>query len=303
MARLVLTRGIPASGKSMWANNAAKMHNAKTITKDDIRAEMGITPDNWNKKKEKEVVAKERRTVGDWMAAWEEYIIVDNTHMWENNPHVAYYTQLAKDNWYGFDIKDFPVTREEAIKRDLFREKTVGVSVIDKIIMQWRWTSLVKPDVLWVKLQSDNPIFVNKIDDDREKAFIFDIDGTLAFMNWWRSPHAYTEVGQDAPNPMLIYLLDVLVKHGHHIIILSWREDSCKQLTEDWLSKHKISYHDFYMRKEWDTRNDAIVKKEIYEKHVKKNYNVIGVFDDRDRVVKMWREIWLPCYQVYYGDF
>jgi hypothetical protein len=54
------------------------------------------------------------------------------------------------------------------------------------------------------------------------------------------------------------------------------------------------------MRKTDDNRCDSIVKEEIYNEYIKDKYNVLAVFDDRDRVVDMWRRIGLPTYQVYY---
>ena len=45
------------------------------------------------------------------------------------------------------------------------------------------------------------------------------------------------------------------------------------------------------------------MKEEIYDQYIKDKYNVAAVFDDRDRVVKMWRDKGLLCCQVYYGDF
>jgi hypothetical protein len=42
------------------------------------------------------------------------------------------------------------------------------------------------------------------------------------------------------------------------------------------------------MRAEGDDRKDWIVKKEFYDE-ISKDYNVLGVFDDRDQVVAMWR--------------
>ena len=58
-----------------------------------------------------------------------------------------------------------------------------------------------------------------------------------------------------------------------------------------------------FMRKKDDYRQDAIVKKELYEEHIKDKYYVEAVFDDRDQVVNMWREEGLLCCQVYYGNF
>jgi len=57
------------------------------------------------------------------------------------------------------------------------------------------------------------------------------------------------------------------------------------------------------MRNDSDTRCDTIVKREMYEEHIEPIYNVVAVFDDRNRVVDMWRELNLPVYQVWYGDF
>ena len=42
---------------------------------------------------------------------------------------------------------------------------------------------------------------------------------------------------------------------------------------------------------------------ELYEQHVKDHYDVLCVFDDRNQVVDMWREIGLKCLQVQPGDF
>jgi hypothetical protein len=58
-----------------------------------------------------------------------------------------------------------------------------------------------------------------------------------------------------------------------------------------------------FMRKTGDIRSDDIVKREIYETHIKPEWNVVCVLDDRQRVVDMWREIGLTCLQVDYGDF
>lgn len=48
----------------------------------------------------------------------------------------------------------------------------------------------------------------------------------------------------------------------------------------------------------WDTRCDTIVKREIYEEHIKDKYNVLFVIDDRVKVVDMWREQWLFVFDV-----
>ena len=57
------------------------------------------------------------------------------------------------------------------------------------------------------------------------------------------------------------------------------------------------------MRKSGDNRSDAIVKREIYETHIKDRYQVDYVLDDRYSVVRMWRELRLTVLQVAEGNF
>ena len=66
---------------------------------------------------------------------------------------------------------------------------------------------------------------------------------------------------------------------------------------------HGVTYEQLHMRKKGDMRKDAVIKKEMFEKHVKNNFNVCFIFDDRQLVVEMWREMGITCLQVAPGDF
>jgi hypothetical protein len=57
------------------------------------------------------------------------------------------------------------------------------------------------------------------------------------------------------------------------------------------------------MRKRNDFRKDFEVKREIYEAQIANRFDVLCVFDDRQQVVDMWREVGLVCLQVAAGDF
>jgi len=50
-------------------------------------------------------------------------------------------------------------------------------------------------------------------------------------------------------------------------------------------------------------RPDDDVKYDLFKSRVEADYNVWYVLDDRNKVVKMWREIGLTCAQVAEGDF
>ena len=57
------------------------------------------------------------------------------------------------------------------------------------------------------------------------------------------------------------------------------------------------------MRDTGDGRPDNVVKLEIFDREVRERYNVVGVFDDRNKVVSMWRSLGLTVFQVADGDF
>ena len=48
---------------------------------------------------------------------------------------------------------------------------------------------------------------------------------------------------------------------------------------------------------------DAVVKRDIFQHEIAGSYHVIGVFDDRQHVVRMWRDLGLTVFQVAEGDF
>ena len=58
------------------------------------------------------------------------------------------------------------------------------------------------------------------------------------------------------------------------------------------------------MRRRDDSRKDSVVKRELFDAHIRGRYFVELVLDDRDQVVSLWRrDLGLTCLQVDYGDF
>jgi hypothetical protein len=57
------------------------------------------------------------------------------------------------------------------------------------------------------------------------------------------------------------------------------------------------------MRPTGDRRKDWVVKSELYRDHNEPRYEVLLVLDDRDQVVRAWRELGLTVFQVAEGDF
>jgi hydroxymethylpyrimidine pyrophosphatase-like HAD family hydrolase len=140
----------------------------------------------------------------------------------------------------------------------------------------------------------------------KKKAIICDLDGTLAIIDH-RNPYDASTAMDDILNDPVANVIRVYANQQDipvSLILLSGREDKYRKVTEQWLNKHSITHYDgLYMRKSGDRRKDSIIKKELYDRYIKDTYDIIFVLDDRDQVVKMWREIGLTCFQVNYGDF
>ena len=134
---------------------------------------------------------------------------------------------------------------------------------------------------------------------------IFDLDGTFAFLGD-RSPYDASKAEGDEVNAAVHFVYEA-IRHGKPetaILIVSGREDRWRPETERWLERHGITYDALYLRRTGDRRKDTVVKREIYEAHIAGRYVVRVVFEDRDQVVRLWRDdLGLPCFQVAWGDF
>ena len=117
-----------------------------------------------------------------------------------------------------------------------------------------------------------------------------------------RSPFNWSRVGEDEVDPNIKNLLDSL-REEYVIFLVSGRSEACRKETEKWLTENDISYDMLFMRPEYDIRKDSIIKREIFETHIRPYYNVEFVLDDRNQVVDMWRSLGLKCLQVAEGDF
>ena len=138
----------------------------------------------------------------------------------------------------------------------------------------------------------------------KPKAYIFDIDGTLAKKHPDRDIFEFDKVHMDLlhENVVLLYkcLRAHLVDHGYIFLIVSGRSEDSQEVTEKWLKRNHIKYNALYLRPSGDRREDTIVKEEIYNNEIMHQYDVVGVFEDRLRVARMWHSLGLTVFRV--GD-
>lgn len=140
------------------------------------------------------------------------------------------------------------------------------------------------------------------------KCVIVDLDGTLADVTHrrhyvsqkpknWKA--FYDEMVNDSPRPGLLQLINFLSYHCM-VIIFSARPHSYYVQTHDWLKKHKVRNFTLFMRDDGGQKPDVEVKREMLAKlrDTWPSIEILGVFDDRQRVVDFWRSEGLECYQV-----
>lgn len=282
MKKVVILQGLPASGKSTYAKELLLKEKGRwvRVNKDLLRQMCHAS--HWSKANEKFIVNLRNQII---LMALEEgkHVIVDDTNF---SSHIEQIKQLVKGK-AEVKVNDsfLKVPVEDCIKRDLQRLNSVGKDVIMSMYNQF-----VRQDIPQAEY---NP--------QLEDAIIVDMDGTLAIMND-RSPFDVTKCDRDLPNkPVLetVYKWQDEMK----IIIVSGRTDDGQELTQKWLEENKVNYTALHMRKTGDMRKDSILKQEIYENFIRDQYNIKFILDDRNQVVKMWRDLGLTVFQVADGDF
>lgn len=132
---------------------------------------------------------------------------------------------------------------------------------------------------------------------------LVDIDGTLALRNG-RNPFDWERVHTDQPNMPVVNCVRALSNQGHEIVFVTGREELLRESTMGWIQEHLGISGRLLMRVTGDYRPDVVVKSEFIEQEAINPKDVLLVFDDRESVVKMWREKFgLVCFQVAEGNF
>lgn len=303
--QFIICRGIPGSGKSTWAKRwaAEDGEHRIRINNDDIRNMLGPY---WVPKRER-LVKYTTNIVLAYAMEGGYNIVVDNMNLndvtiKELQKCVDNFNQNHTCNWsYEISFKDFFISLEEAITRDSLRPHPIGEKTIKDIYRRYR--------SIFNEEQINRPVLAQDL--LLPHAIIVDLDGTLALNKSGRPYY-----GKEADEK---YLLDTCVesvsdlvaniscapKYGPNVIIMSGREGTLlgRKNTEKWLVDNGIIYDKLLMRKEKDYRPDEIVKRELFDMHIRGKYYVDCVIDDRDKVVKMWRELGLLCLQPWEGKF
>lgn len=299
MSTLYVTRGLPAAGKTTWAKAwvAVDPANRARINRDDLRAMAYETPDySWPQ--EAAVTEASRAAVRALLAAGRD-VVADDTNL--RPKYVREWIRFARANGAEVEVVEFPISVDEAIERDAQRPKPVGGEVIQRMVNKYLRNGhlLPIPDEAFDVPAEAEPYCPPP---EAPSAVMVDIDGTLALHNG-RSPYDLTRCGEDLPNAAVIEAVQAAAADEMVIIYCSGREDVAREVTGDWLARHVGVPGPLYMRAADDKRKDSIVKRELFDAHIRDQFDVRYVLDDRQQVVDMWRALGLTVFQVAEGDF
>jgi predicted kinase len=299
MASLTITRGLPASGKSTWARAQA---GRVRVNRDDLRTMMHggrVADDALRGRAEKEVTLAHHAAI-DALLLGGAHVVCDDTNL--RGRVVRELAELAAKHGAHFTVRDFTdVPVDECVRRDALREgpSHVGEDAIRSMHQRYlagRALPLPLPVLDTAGVTYEPP-------PDAPRIVLVDIDGTVALIND-RSPYDVSRVSTDLPNAPVIAAVRAMHAAGHEIVFCSGRTDDCREDTAAWLDEHVgVPYTALFMRVTGDQRRDSIVKQEIFDKEIRSRYHVVGVFDDRQQVVRMWRALGLTVFQVAEGNF
>lgn len=149
--------------------------------------------------------------------------------------------------------------------------------------------------------------------------YIFDLDGTLADISHrihflknendhGRWDKFFKACIDDTPVRSIVETYNQLIKIAD-VWIFTGRPESVREETENWICRNTLTFRDgleskLVMRPTGDHTPDDLLK-ELWLRNMLEidRRRLVGVFDDRNSVVNMWRRNNVTCFQVKDGDY
>jgi FMN phosphatase YigB (HAD superfamily) len=144
--------------------------------------------------------------------------------------------------------------------------------------------------------------------DNRPKAIVFDMDGTLVDVSSIRhhvqgGPQNnyrkdFDAFHRDAVNCPPIDWVKAMAwdRHlqGYHILLVTARSEKYRSSTSWWVADNNVPSDALYMRPDRDFRPDYEVKKEILDRLLLR-YDIVWAYDDNPNIIRLWSEYGIPC--------
>ena len=274
---LTILRGLPASGKSTKAQELLRASgNGVRLNKDLLRTMLHC--DRWSGPNEK-ATREASLVLARHFLANKRHVLIDDTNL--NEGTLQGWKDLGKECGAKVEVIDVDTPLEECLLRDRIREKRVGDHVIVGMAMQYGLYPT--PENGMVICDLDGTL----CDITHRRHFV---DGTDGEKKNWKA--FFEELPMDGVRLEVLDMLFAHEKAGREIFFVSGRPDTYRKQTEEWLKMgaYGVPYRALFMRPGHDSREDSIIKREIYERYFK-GFDVVEVIDDRPQVIA---KTWLP---------
>ena len=336
----IITIGAPASGKSTYSRNEAKMieliSTAVILERDEMREEicsqLGLLSSDYVPKehnfhtefyslRKDKINEIEKEVTGQTNFAIQSYdgtIILPNTNL--NKVHRETLIKNLENNGFYVLIKVFNPCLNDLLHFNTLRKNKVKNSIIFSMYQSLQHQA--------EELRADKRVeFITDHDmHDSNRVIICDLDGTIAHISKdkngtpSRSFFEMDKVKFDEFDSLVYTMVNALVdKFDAELVFLTGRNADCFDQTVEWLDTHLEAFsapgapgapgghrtlqnggYKLYSRLLNDYRKDYEVKKELYDTFIKDKYEVLAVFDDRPQVVNLWNDLELKT--IAFGD-
>lgn len=328
-----ILRGISGSGKSTYAIAEADKRDVTIISRDWIRRLLLKEDDLSNywqagmdKFLEEEITKLEHGAFARALSLGKS-VVIDNTNL--RPQYIRQYIDIMLD--FGLDqhqvsVHDFDIEVEQAYQRIAQRDAVPMAKTV--VEHQYALYTDAKWDLseLWEQEQSRHQLkkwhfppfsVVPYIpDQSKPKAILCDLDGTLSHRAILKHPQPHMrsyfdtkEYDLDDIDPFLQPVLESIMLRPKspetpRIIFVSGRKTATRDDTLRFLDRAFYPFrlgtdYELLMRDETVDRHDGKddpddrVKYRVFDEYIRNNYNVLGVFDDRKRVVALWEALGL----------
>lgn len=318
-----MMRGLPGSGKSTKAREMVEsIPNTVRVNRDLLREMIHFF--HWLPQREQGIIEMEKQIAAYYLSEEQQNVIVDDTNLGPQHEAIwrDFVNNLQRKGLTNlqFEVVDVDTPPETCVERDILRSKGVGQDVIWQMALEY---NRLPEDNFYVLCDLDGTL----ADIEHRRRYVNDKcpdcggnnrDGKDCPGNSdvsdgygkhqrkdWKS--FYLDMQYDTlREDVLADVQATLTKAEEegkkaYLILLSARPANYRKQTETWLTRVGVSnYLTLIMRRAGDYREDSIVKKELLNKYFKNKGQIIKVFDDRPRVIRMWREEGLDVVDV--GD-
>lgn len=305
MSNIIFTRGLPASGKSTWAKAwvAADPENRVRINKDTIRHELFGDATRHDKTASGLVAAEENNQIQKAVKAGKD-IILDNTYV--ITPQVTKKLKFLRNlkGVQNITHRDFPITLEEAKRRNSQRERQVPEEIMDG------FSKFLGPKGQFPVFPGTYPTTPVVLPETKNPTYAFDMDGTLVdtrdVVHWVqrdkdRDYDSFHRLSEFSPaNESVKAIALSAKKRGYSVIITTARSEDYRETTQKWLDDHNVPYDNIFMRPRTDSRPDYFIKKDMFA-IITEHYRILKVVDDNPQAIQAWKEVGASVIEIPYN--